>query len=92
MERATSTTSYIRAAPLSISGSLLAVGGVEDKDNKTVSALHLYQPNAGQWVKIADMPTPRQSPTCIMITHKELLVAGGWDKGHLATIDIAQIY
>ena len=82
----------IRAAPLSISGSLLAVGG-EDKDGEDVSALHLYQPDAGQWVKVADMPTPRYSPTCIMITDKELLVAGGWrDKGRLATMYIAQIY
>ena len=45
------------AAPLSISGSLLAVGG--DKDLKAVSALHLYQPDAGQWVKVADLPSPR---------------------------------
>ena len=80
------------AAPLSISGSLLAVGG-RDKDGKTgVSALHLYQPDAGQWVKVTDMPTPRSHFTSIMITDKEILVAGGWDKGLLATIDIAQIY
>ena len=78
-----------RAAPLSISGSLLAVGG-QDKDEKAVSALHLYQPDAGRWVKVADMPTPRRTTICIMITDKELLVAGGWDKG--ATMDIAQIY
>ena len=75
------------ATPLSISGSLLAVGG-EDKDSKVVSALHFYQPDAGQWVKVADMPTPRHTPTCIMIRDKELLVAGGWDKGYLATMDI----
>ena len=80
-----------RATPLSISGSLLVVGGV-DKDRKAVSALHLYQPDAGQWVKVADTPTPRLAHTCIMITDKELLVAGGLDNGYLATMDIAQIY
>ena len=73
------------AAPLSISGSLLAVGGW-DKDFKAVSALHLYQPDAGWWVKVADMPTPRCNTTCIMITDKELLVAGGYHDGRLATI------
>ena len=78
------------AAPLSIRRSLLAVGG-EDKDGEDVSTLHLYQPDAGQWVKVADMPTPRYSPTCIMITDKELLVAGGYHKGRQATMDIAQI-
>ena len=80
------------AAPLSISGSLLAVGG-KDKDDKAVSALHLYQPDAGQWVKVADMLTPRYNTTCIMITDKELLVAGGTEVAdRLATMDIAQIY
>ena len=71
-----------KAAPLSISGSLLAVGGFKNE-----SALHLYKPDAGQWVKVADMPTPRYSTTCIMITDKELLVVGGiGDKDRLATI------
>ena len=80
------------AAPLSISGSLLAVGGW-DKDGKELSALHLYQPDAGQWVKVADMPAPRYDSTCIMISDKELLVAGGWRNTHRTpTTDLAQIY
>ena len=81
------------AAPLSISGSLLAVGGV-DKDDKAVSALHLYQPDAGQWVKVADMPTQRYDCTCITTTDQELLVVGGCNRngaGRLANVDIAQI-
>ena len=65
-----------QAAPLSISGSLLAVGGY--KDLKAVSALHLYQPD-GQWVKVADLPSPRCRCTCVMISDKELIVAGGRD-------------
>ena len=82
-----------RAAPLSISGSLLAVGG-RDKYYRTVSALHLYQPDAGQWVKVADMPTPRYNCTCITISNNKLLVFGGWDGGSslaLAIMDIAQV-
>ena len=66
-----------QAAPLSISGSLLAVGGY--KDLKAVSALHLYQPDAGQWVKVGDLPSPRYHCTCVMISDKELIVAGGDD-------------
>ena len=78
------------ATPLSIGGSLLAVGGV-DKDYTDVSALHLYQPDDGQWVKVADMPlyTPRRGCTCLMITDKELLVAAGYRK---TRVDIAQIH
>ena len=65
----------IQHAPLSISGSLLAVGGY--KNRKAVSALHLYQPDAGQWVKVGDLSSPRRLSTCVMISDKELLVAGG---------------
>ncbi len=64
------------STPLSISGSLLAVGG-KDKDDKTVTAIHLYQPDAGEWVKIGDLPSPRYDCTCTMTTDRELLVAGG---------------
>ena len=75
-------------APLSISESLLAVGG-RDKYDRTVSALHLYKPDAGQWVKVADMPTSRFCCTSIMITDNELLVAGGY--GESASMYIAQM-
>ena len=75
-----------RAAPLSIDGSLLAVGG---RDKVNTSALHLYQPDAGQWVKVADMPTSRRVCTCLNITDKELLVAAGCLN---TQVDIAQIY
>ena len=78
------------AAPLSIGGSLLAVGGRDNViDYKEVAALHLYQPDAGQWVKVADMPTPRRACTCSKITDEELLVAAGY---HQTRVDIAQIY
>ena len=75
------------AAPLSISGSLVAVGGL-DKDRKTVSTLHLYQPDTRQWVKVADMPSTRRACTCLMITDKEIFVAGGPFR---TQVDIAQI-
>ena len=79
-----------RAAPLSISESLLAVGG-QNKDRKALNALHLYQADAEQWVKVADMPTPRYHCTSIMTTDKELLVAGGKHDCYLATMYTAQI-
>ena len=64
------------STPLSISGSLLAVGG-RDKGGKAVTAIHLYKPHTGEWVKVGDLPTPRSSCTCAMIADRELLVAGG---------------
>ena len=58
------------SAPLSISGYLLSVGGVE-------TSIYLYQPDTGEWVKMGDLPTPQRDCTCAVITEKEMIVAGG---------------
>ena len=69
----------IYSTPLSINGSLLAVGG-SNKDCKAVTAIHLYQPGTGKWVKVGDLSTPRRDCICAKITDKEMLVAGGYDR------------
>ena len=79
------------STPLSISGSLLAVGG-RDKGNKVVTAIHLYQPDTGEWVKVGDLQTSRYWCTCAMTTDREMLVAGGRDNhDYLCRSDIALI-
>ena len=76
------------SAPLSISGSLLAVGG-EDKDRNTLTAIHLY---TGEWVKVGDLPRPRLGCTCAMITDREMVVAGGLSGDYrLKRMDISSI-
>ena len=65
------------SAPLSISGSLLAVGGHDFASSDDITAIHLYQPDTGEWVKVGDLPTPRRKCTCAMITNREILIAGG---------------
>ena len=77
------------STPLSISGSLIAVGG-RNKDLKPVTAIHFYQPATEKWVKVGDLPTPRQDCICTKITDKEMLVAGGGDgENTLKSTDIA---
>ena len=66
----------ILSAPLSMSGCLLAVGG-NDEVGDAVSAIHLYQPATGEWVKVGDLPRPRSDCMCVMIGDREILVAGG---------------
>ena len=80
------------SSPLSISGSLFAVCGI-DKYNISVTAIHLYQPGAGEWVKVGDLPAqPRYNCTCAMITDWEMLVAGGYyNVSCLRRMDIAMI-
>ena len=72
-------STMIWSAPLSIGGALLAVGGrnAEGGSDTVMPAIHLYQPDTGEWVKVGDLPTPRYACTCAMIGDRELLVAGG---------------
>ena len=65
----------IYSTPLSISGSLIAVGGAKDSNKST--SIHLYQPDTVKWVKVGDLPTPRWDCISAMITDKEMLVSGG---------------
>ena len=65
------------STPLSISGSLFAVGG-KDRDRKAVTAIHLYQPKTGEWVKVGDLSIPCYNCTCALLNpNREVLVAGG---------------
>lgn len=66
-----------RSAPLSINGSLFAVGGEER--GRPLNAIHLYQPITGKWVKVGEVPTPRTNFTCTMIEASKFLVIGGRD-------------
>ena len=76
------------STPLSISGTLLAVGG--RKEFNSTTAIHLYQPDTWKWVKVGDLPTSRQDCICATITNKEILVAGGHDgRNTLKSTDIA---
>ena len=61
-----------RSTPLSVDGLLLAVGGW-NKDHQAVTAIHLYQPEREEWVKVGDLP----SPCCNYTSDKKILVAGG---------------
>ena len=64
------------STPLSIGGSLLALGG---KDGQPVTSILYYQPETGEWVKVGDLPFPRFNCTCARITDGEILVVGGED-------------
>ena len=63
-----------KSTPLSINGSLLALGGWKDH---AVTAIHLYQPETGEWVKVGDLPPQHYQCTSVMISDREILVAGG---------------
>ena len=63
------------STPLSINGSLLALGG--RKDHEVMTAIYLYQPETREWVKVGDLPPQHYQCTSVMISDREILVAGG---------------
>ena len=68
------------STPLSINGSLLALGGW--KDDEAVTEIHIYQPETGEWVKVGDLPPQHYQCTSVMISDREILVAGGWKNAY----------
>ena len=67
----------IQSTPLSIGGSLFALGGW--KYNENVTTIQLYQPETGKWLKVGDLPDPRSLCTSAMINDREMIVIGGYE-------------
>ena len=65
------------STPLSISGSLFALGG--EKDDKSTTTIQLYQPETGKWLKVGDLPHPRWQCNSVMINDREVMVVGGYE-------------
>ena len=76
---------------LSLQGSLLAVGGKDDRFKKS-SAIHHYQAATENWVKVGELPTARCSCACAALPSGGFLVAGGsGGTGRLSRVDMATI-
>ena len=59
-----------------LNGSLVAMGGYPAS-----STIAMYLPQTEQWLKVAELPTPRYGCTCALLPETgELMVIGGWDK------------
>ena len=70
--------SFSTAATLS--GGLLAVGGVNDK-NQAQSSVHLFVPSTNSWVKLSsgDMPVEKVYTANISLSDNRVMVMGGKD-------------
>ena len=80
------------SAPLNVRGSLLAVGGCDDRYYPS-SSIHLYQPDTRRWVKVGDLPTARYDCTCSVLPSGEVIVAGGQTESiaYISTVDFLSI-
>ena len=64
------------SSPLSLEGSLLALGGWDPKKECLVSTIQHYVPETNTWVPAGELPHPLQTHTCI-ITAGRLHMFGG---------------
>ena len=64
----------------SLQGQLLAVGG-KDSDDKSMAAIHMYNPTTNSWEVISHMATPRRRCLVAVLPQNELMVVGGCAHG-----------
>ena len=76
-------------ATTSLQGSLVAVGGVPAS-----SSIAMYLPHMEQWLEVAQLPTPRQFCTCVILPEtQQLMVIGGGDENRkcVKSIDLCTL-
>ena len=78
------------SSPLSLEGSLLALGGHDLKKRCCVSTIQRYVPETNTWVPAGELPHPLQNCTCI-ITAGRLHVFGGYSDRRLASYYFSDI-
>ena len=78
------------SSPLSLGGSLLALGGHDIKKECCVSTIQRYVPETNTWVPAGELPHPLQNCTCI-ITAGRLHVFGGYSDRRLASYYFSDI-
>ena len=74
-----------------LNGSVVAMGG-----NPASSTIAMYLPQTEQWLKVAELPTPRCACTCTLLPEtEELMVIGGKHKdyfgAYIKSIDLCTL-
>ena len=78
------------SSPLSLGGSLLALGGRDIKKECSVSTIQRYVPEINTWVPAGELPQPLYNCTCIT-TAGRLHVFGGYSDCRLASYYFSDI-
>ena len=68
--------SVMETTCVSIHGQLLAIGGL-DSDEKSTTAIHMYNPTTDSWEVISQMGTPRCRCIAAVLPNNQLMVGGG---------------
>ena len=75
-----------------ILGQLLAVGGLET-NNKTTTAIYMYNAIKDSWEIVSHMPTPRCYSFAAVLSDNQLMVVGGYTEKSIPskTVQIASV-
>lgn len=81
----------VRSTPLSLGGSLLALGG--KVEHQAITAIHCYLPDDNRWEKIGDLSVPRFNCACAQVScDSEIIIVGGCRDGtKMKRMDIGAI-
>ena len=72
----------INTTCVSILGRLLTIGG-RDSNDKSSTAVYMYNPDADSWKVISHMATPRQLCFAAVLPNNQLMVVGGYTGARL---------
>ena len=64
------------SSPLTVGGSLVAVGGVDMVSSEPVSTIRRYNADTDAWIKIGELPHQLWSCTCIQISDEVYIIGG----------------
>ena len=71
-------TPYYRSSPVTISNTLLTVGG-RDKpswDGNPTTSIQMYNPTTNKWTRVGDLPEPMEIRHCTVLSGKLFLLGG----------------
>ena len=75
-----------------IDGALFAIGGAQGPSFQTEASIYLYRPSRKTWVQLRDvLPHRRERCTCVALTDRKILIAGGGYRSRAVRVDIAEI-
>ena len=75
-----------------IDGALFAIGGAQGPSLQPGASIYIYQPSRKTWVQLRDvLPRKRERCTCVALTDRKILIAGGGYRSREVWVDIAEI-
>jgi hypothetical protein len=76
-----------------LDGALFAIGGAHSlRPAESSETMYLYRPSTGVWVQLHDaLPYERERCTCVVLTDRKILIAGGGYRSREVCVDIGEI-